>query len=324
MQDSPAPPPADTPPPAPPADGAGAAEKLPDQLAHAARDIADSVKHGDVNALWDQVSDLFINFAPRLLQLVLVVILAWIIAGWLKRIVTRGAQRAHIEITLAKFLGNMVRWLVLLVAGIMVLGIFGVETASLAAALAAVGFAIGLALQGTLSNIASGIMLLILRPFRVGDFIKVNDLTGRVEEIELFNTSVDTLDNRRITIPNSTIFGAVIENYTHHGTRRVDVNVGTAYAADIDKTRQVLLEAARAVPGRDLTQEPIVALSELGSSSVNWVIRVWAPTPAFWDVRDATIRAAKLALDSHGISIPFPQMDLWVQRVPPPASPARA
>jgi len=291
---------------------------LTDQLSEAGRKLAESAQKGDISSIWHQLVDLAIQFTPRLLQLLLVVILAWIIAGWLKRVVTSAATRAHIEVTLAKFFGNIARWFVLLIAGIMVLGIFGVETASLAAALAAIGFAIGLALQGTLSNIASGIMLLILRPFRVGDVILVNGLNGRVEEVELFHTSLDTLDNRRITIPNSTIFGAVIENYTRHGTRRVDFSVGTAYAADLDATRATLLEAARSVPGRDESQDPQVVLLDLGPSSVNWGIRIWCPTTAFLDVRDAAIRACKIALDRAGIAIPFPQMDVHIQRWPSP------
>jgi small conductance mechanosensitive channel len=259
-----------------------------------------------------------VQFLPRLLQLILVVAITWIIAGWLKRAVTRAATRAHIEITLAKFFGNISRWMILIIGGIMVLGIFGVETTSLAAGLAAIGFAIGLALQGTLSNIASGIMLLILRPFRVGDFIKVNDIMGSVEEVELFNTSIDTIDNRRIVVPNSTIFGAVIENFTRHATRRVDITIGTAYSADLDATRTALLDAARSVPDRDPAQEPIVLLMELGSSSINWSVRIWCPTPKFWDVRDAAVRACKQALDAAGISIPFPQMDIHIQKWPGP------
>ncbi len=308
-----------------PATGTGtepaAAAKLPEELSHAANNIADSLQKGDFSTVWHQVLDLIIQFAPRLLQLVIVVAIAWIIAGWLKRIVTAAATKAHIEITLAKFFGNIARWLVLVVAGIMVLGIFGVETTSLAAALAAVGFAIGLALQGTLSNIASGIMLLILRPFRVGDVIKVGDITGKVEEVELFHTSLDTFDNRRIVVPNSSIFGAVIENNTRHETRRVDVAVGISYGADLDKARSVLLEAARGVPGRDPAQDPQVILTGLGASSVDWSVRVWCPTAAYWDVRDATIRASKMALDEAGISIPFPQMDVHIQRWPGPPAP---
>lgn len=289
-------------------------------LAETAKEIGESVKHGDFKALGSELTSLFVDFAPRLLQLVLVLVAAWIVAGWLRKMVTKAATRAHIEITLAKFFGNIARWAVLIVAGIMVLGIFGVETASLAASLAAVGFAIGLALQGTMSNIASGIMLLILRPFRVGDVIKVGDVSGRVEEVELFTTAVDTFDNRRIIVPNSTIFGAVIENFTKHDSRRVDVTVGASYSADIDQTREALMAAAKSVPGRDESKDPVVVLTGLGASSVDWVVRIWCPTEVYWDVRDASIRAAKSALDEAGISIPFPQMDLHIHRWPGPPS----
>ena len=290
------------------------AEAATTSLAETAKEIGESVKQGDFKALGSEFMSLFLDFAPRLLQLVLVLVAAWIVAGWLRRVVTKAATRAHIEVTLAKFFGNIARWAVLIVAGIMVLGIFGVETASLAASLAAVGFAIGLALQGTMSNIASGIMLLILRPFRVGDVIKVGDVSGKVEEVELFTTAVDTFDNRRIIVPNSSIFGAVIENFTKHDSRRVDVTVGASYSADIDETRQTLVAAAKAVPGRDETKDPVVVLTGLGASSVDWVIRIWCPTAVYWDVKDAAIRAAKRALDEAGISIPFPQMDVHIHR----------
>ena len=153
-------------------------------------------------------------------------------------------------------------------------------------------------------------MLLIFRPFKVGDFISVGGESGKVAEIGLFATDLDTLDNRRIIMPNGTIFGTVIENCTHHDIRRVDVNVGVEYGANLDQTRQTLLAGAQGV-GKGLKDPPPQAvLVELGDSSVNWQVRVWCNTPDYWDVRDATTNAAKVALDNANITIPFPQVDV--------------
>ena len=196
------------------------------------------------------------------------------------------------------------------------LQVFGVDTTSFAAVLGAASLAVGLACQGSLSNVAAGVMLMVFRPFKVGDFIKCNGESGVVQSIELFSTEIDTPDNRRIILPNGKVFGATIENVTFHDIRRVDVAVGTAYGADLDATRDVLLKAASGVEGLidDPEKVPAVVLAELGDSSINWSVRVWAKTTDYWPTRDAVTRACKLALDEAGISIPFPQMDVWMQK----------
>jgi small conductance mechanosensitive channel len=218
--------------------------------------------------------------------------------------------KAKIDETLTRFLGNLIRWLVILLAVLACLGVFGVQTTSFAAVLAAAGFAVGLAFQGTLSNFAAGIMLLVFRPFNVGDVVKTGGETGKVFSIQLFTVVLDTFDNRRITIPNSSVFGATIENITHHPIRRADVDVGVDYAADVDRTREILTAAAKSVEGGLEDPEPAVILLGLGASSVDWSVRVWANRDDFGSVKQATIRAVKRALDEAGIGIPFPQMDV--------------
>ncbi|MBI1369550.1 MAG: mechanosensitive ion channel [Planctomycetes bacterium] len=240
----------------------------------------------------------------------LIAFIGYLAAGWANRMVYASCQRARIDETLAKFFSRMARWAVLLVTGLFVLGKFGIETASFAVVLGAAGLAIGLAFQGTLSNFAAGIMLLIFRPFKVGDVVNVNGQLGKVNEIELFTTSLDTPDNRRIIMPNSAIFGNTIENITHHPHRRADVAVGVDYSADIDKTREVLNAAAASVPGRLDEPAPAVILLDLGASSINWSVRVWAPAADFMTVKEAATRAVKMHLDEAGIGIPFPQMDV--------------
>jgi small conductance mechanosensitive channel len=157
-------------------------------------------------------------------------------------------------------------------------------------------------------------MLLVFRPYKVGDDVNVAGYTGTVREIELFTTDIDTPDNRRIIIPNSSIFGAVIENMTHHPMRRISVEVGAAYSAEIDETRRVLERAVRSVPQVATQPAPAVVLLELGASSVNWSVRGWAKREAFGAAKEAIIRAVKMELDAAGIAIPFPQLELHLEQ----------
>ena len=208
----------------------------------------------------------------------------------------------------------MARWLILSCAFIAILGNFGVSTASFAAILAAIGFGIGLAMEGALSNVAAGVMLLIFRPFKVNDFISVSGEDGTVAEIDLFTTSLNTMDNRLVILPNKVVFGTTLQNFTANDLRRVDVAVGVTYSADLDTTRKVLEEAVQSVNNYGADKAPEVYLVQLGGSSVDWSLRVWAAPAYYWEVREETTAAAKKALDAAGISIPFPQLDVHLDR----------
>lgn len=262
-----------------------------------------NVTGDDFMMLWDQV------LQPLVLAIVLIIIVMFV-AKWARSFVTKIATKAKIEITLAKFFGSMAKYVIMLLGGIAILQTFGVDTTSFAAVVAALGFAVGMALSGTLGNFAAGIMLLIFRPYKVGDVVSVGGTTGKVMEVALFSTIFDTPDNRRIIVPNGEVFGATIENITHHDMRRVDVAVGTDYSADIDETRRVLEEAARSVAGRLADQDPVVYLGELGGSSIDWSVRVWSTTDDYWAVRERLTRDIKVALDNAKIGIPFPQQDV--------------
>lgn len=253
---------------------------------------------------------LITTYAVRVGGALLLLFAAWIIAAWLRRTISRSLEKANFDITLTKFFGNAARYLLLIIAVLGCLEIFGVQATSFAAVLAAAGFAVGLAFQNTLSNFSAGIMLLTFRPFKVGDVVNVAGYLGKVDEIELFTTKIDTFDNRRIIVPNSAVFGSTIENITFHDTRRVDVSVGTDYPADLDETRKVLETAAENVEGRLPDQDIQVVLDSLGDSSINWEVRVWSKTSDFLAVKQALTRAVKMALDDAGIGIPFPQMDV--------------
>jgi small conductance mechanosensitive channel len=266
--------------------------------------------------VWLTLTPLITTYGLRLIGVIVLLFVAWIVAGMTRRAVARAFAKTEIDATLAKFFSNMARYVVLIVAVMTALSVFGIEMTSFAAVLAAMGFAVGLALQGSLSNFAAGVMLLIFRPFKVGDVVTISGVTGKVNEIELFTTTLDTPDNRRIILPNGNVFGSNIENITFHPTRRVDVAVGTDYSADLRKTREVLESVARRVEGRLADQEPQVYLVELGASSIDWSVRVWSSAADYWAVRERLTHDIKAALDGVGIAIPFPQMDVHLDRAP--------
>ena len=233
------------------------------------------------------------TFVVRLAGVLVLLFGAWLVAAWTRRAATRGLERAGVDVTLQRFFAHLARYVVLTVAVLAALGIFGVETTSFAALIAAMGLAIGLAFQGSLSNFAAGVMLLTFRPFKAGDFIVAGGTAGTVNEIELFTTSLDTPDNRRLIVPNSTIFGGTIENISFHPVRRVDVSVGTAYAADVDRTRQVLEGVIAREEAKLADRTHQVVLGELGDSAVTWTLRVWVNAGDFWPVKERLTRNVK-------------------------------
>ena len=251
------------------------------------------------------------DYLANSLLLIAAFVISYVIASAIGRFVG-GLVSNRVDLTMGKFLSKAVRNLIMLVVAMVVLESRGISVASFAAVLAALGFAIGLALQGTLSNFAAGIMLLIFRPFKIDDFIVVAGVQGKVEEIDLFTTRINTNDNRHIIIPNSAIFGNQLENYTRNPVRRIDVNVGTAYAADLRITRAALERAVNSVTNDPSHGEPQVYLMQLGSSSVEWQLRVWDHPKNYWEVRERLTVAAKYSLDQAGVGIPFPQVDVHV------------
>ena len=277
--------------------------------------ITDAFKGGEIAAQAHQ--DLWV-LAGNATLIVAVMFIAYIVAAYLGRIVG-GIVTKRVDKTLGKFLTKAIRNMILLVAAMVALQTTtGADLTAFAAILAAAGFAVGMALQGTLGNFAAGIMLLIFRPFKVDDYIVVADTEGTVEEIDLFTTRLNTLDNRHVIIPNGEIFGAKLENYTRNAVRRVDINVGAAYSADLDVTREALNRAVAevvtdiAAKGQTGAPMPEVFLLGLGASSVDWQVRVWCSPELYWAVHEKLTYAAKTNLDAANIGIPFPQMDVHV------------
>lgn len=283
----------------------GATPSEPDAPLNPIADL-ESFDYTDTN----QWQDLAFTYLPPVITVIVILVVAVFASAIIGRLVRRALERMKVEATLAIFISRTARWAILLLAFILCMSQFGIDTTSIAALVAGIGFAIALGFQGTLGSLAAGVLLMVFRPYKVGDTVKLDGELAKVAEIELFTTLLDTFDNRRIILPNGSVFGNKIENITFHPTRRVDVNVGVSYDADLDQTREVLKQAALEVEGRLDEPEFAVMLLDLGDSSVNWVVRVWTKGEDFWAVKDALTRLVKIKLDEAGLEIPFPQMDV--------------
>lgn len=222
----------------------------------------------------------------------------------------RTLRRRQVDETLVPFLSGLVYYLILAFVIVSVLGLFGVQTGSIIAVLGAAAFAVGLALQGTLSNFAAGVMLLVFRPFKVGDYVDVSGTAGSVEAVGIFTTTLNTPDNVKIIVPNSSVFGQTIKNYAANDTRRNDMVVGISYDDDIGRALDVLHRVVSADERVLKDPEPTIAVSELGDSSVNIVVRPWCQRQDYWALRFDLTRKMKEELEAAGCTIPFPQRDV--------------
>jgi small conductance mechanosensitive channel len=246
----------------------------------------------------------------------LVLVVGGMVAGSARKLVKRAAERANLDATIVPFIGGIVYYAVLAIVFVAALGMVGIQTASLLAVFGAVGLAIGLALQGTLSNFAAGVMLLLFRPFRVGDFIEAAGTAGTVTSVDIFITTLSTPDNVQILVPNSSVWGDTIKNYAANPTRRNDMTVGISYNDDIGRAIdivRVLLEADERVLSEPA---PVIAVAELADSSVNLVVRPWCNREDYWGLRFDMMRRIKEGLEAGGVSIPFPQRDVHLIREP--------
>ena len=259
---------------------------------------------------WSTIVDKAADWGIRILGVLIALWLSFKIARWLANKITGTLKKRNFDETLSIFFGNATRYLILTGAVLACLSIFGIQTTTFAAVIGAASLAIGLAFQGTLANFAAGVLLLVFRPFKVGDLVNAAGQLGVVKEIGLFTITMDTLDNRRIIIPNKHVSGGIIENIGHNEKRRVDIKVGVDYGADIAETRKVLEAVAEKVEGRDPEKGHQVIVTGLGDSAVDWQVRVWCNTADYWAVWEATIHDTKKGLEAANIGIPFPQMDV--------------
>jgi len=269
----------------------------------------------DPRAMMETLGALLSTWGLRVVGALAVLIIGWMAAKGIRRSVRRALERSSLDNTLVPFLSSLIYYLVLTFVILAVLRLFGLETTSLIAVLGAAGLAVGLALQGTLSNFAAGVMLLIFRPFKIGDFVEAAGTAGTVQEILIFSTTLHSPDNVRIVVPNSEIYGAIVKNYSANDTRRNDIVIGIAYSNDIGKAietiQRVLREDSRVL--RD--PEPVIAVGELADSSVNLVVRPWCKKEDYWELRFDLTRALKEQLEAAGCNIPFPQTDVHLHQV---------
>jgi len=255
--------------------------------------------------------DLGINLVTAL---VIFFVGKWIV-GMVVKGMMKAMQKGDLDITLRRFISNLARTLLMLFVIIAAINALGVQTASLIALLGAAGLAVGLALQGSLANFAAGVLIVLFRPYKVGDWIEGGGVSGSVEEVQILTTVLKTGDNKRVIIPNSQIMGTTITNYSANDTRRVDLVVGVSYSDDLDKVRKELQDL---VDGdKRILKDPAVtiAVSELADSSVNFVLRPWVNTADYWGVYFDLTEAIKKRFDEVGISIPFPQQDVYLHNV---------
>lgn len=298
-------PPAEAP-AAPAIDVAKAAEQL-------AEDPGEAITRW-TKALWAVAE----NYGPRVIGALIIIILAYLIAGWVRRVVIKTFERAKLDKTLAKFLGNLAKGAIIIFAFITSAGTLGADTTSFAAVLAAAGLAIGLALQGNLGNLASGVLLLIFRPFKIGDAVVVAGQAGVVDGIDLFTTNIDTGDHRRIIVPNGAIFSGVIENQTHHPRRVTSVKVAVSPAVSMEDARQVLRGALDRVleePGAVRDPAPALAMIDLNPVPT-WEAGVTCETARLGPVRERLLREVKLAVDAAKIAPPPPVQEIRIVNLP--------
>lgn len=263
------------------------------------------------------------EYAFSVLGAIILLIVGFFVAGLISRWANRSLQKLrHVDITLASFVSNIVKYAIWTIVFVMVLGQFGVQTTSIIAVLGGAALAIGLALQGTLANIAAGIMLLVLRPFRVGEYIEAGSIRGTVQEIGLFTTELKKPDGLFVMAPNNQLWNTAIINYSRHPTRRFELVVGIGYGDDIDLAREKLMKLAEG-DSRVLEQPaPQTFVAALADSSVNIGLRVWTETPNYLGLLWDMTQAAKVTFDDAGITIPYPQREI-LQRVEKPAAKKR-
>lgn len=257
--------------------------------------------------MWDRIGLWLATFGAQALGAAVTLIIGYLVARFVRQLVKKLLKRTELATVLQNFVGRIVYISILIFTVIATLGRFGIETTSLVAVLGAAGFAIGFALQGSLSNFAAGVLLIILRPFKIGDYIEAGGVSGSVKDIQLFSTILATPDNVKVYVPNAQVYGGTIRNYSSYETRRLDIPVGIGYGDSIEQAVAVAQGIIKADERVLADPAPAVLVGELGESSVNLILRMWVLRSDYWGVRCDLTRGIKEAYDHNGIEIPFPQ-----------------
>ena len=260
-------------------------------------------------------SELFIVYGVNILSAIVILFIGNIIVKKVANSVSHVLQKKSMDKAVVDFIHTLVRYLLFIIILIAALGKVGVQTASIVAVIGAAGLAIGLALQGSLSNFAAGVLIVAFRPFKSGDYVEIGGVAGSVESIQIFQTILVTPDNKMVVVPNGGVIGSPITNYSRYATRRVDHVIGVSYSADLKKTKEVIAKVLESDPRVLKTPAPTIGVVALADSSVNFVVRPWCNTTEYWNVYFDTLQAIKEGLDKEGIQIPFPQMDVYLNKV---------
>lgn len=263
----------------------------------------------------DKAVELGIEYAPRVVLAALTLWIGLWLINWAVRIATRSMEHAKVELTLQRFFSNLISWVLKTLLIISVISMLGVATTSFVAVLGAIGLAVGLSLQGSLGNLAGGVLIILFKPYKVGDLIKAQGEMGQVIDIQIFTTALLNSQHERIIIPNGAMSNGNIKNYTAEGKIRVDLSMGISYGSNIQHAREVLLNMMAKHPLVLQDPAPTVAVVELGSSSVNLSVRPWCEPKDYFAVMVEVLELGKIALDDHKITIPFPQLDVHMKKV---------
>lgn len=281
-------------------------------------DIEESLVNGVAEAekWFSNNSDLIVQYGVNIISALLILFIGNIVVKMVANSVAKLLKSKNMDNAVVEFVHGLVRYLLFVIVLIAALGRIGVQTASVVAVIGAAGLAIGLALQGSLSNFAAGVLIVAFRPFKSGDYVEVAGVAGNVASIQIFQTVLTTPDNKMVVVPNAGVINGPITNYSRHDKRRVDMVIGVAYNADLQLTKRVIREALekdeRILKDPDIT----IGVLELADSSVNFVVRPWCKTEDYWSVYFESHQAIKEALDAAGIEIPFPQLDLHMDKAP--------
>ena len=269
----------------------------------------------DVAALIGQAQTLGVDFGVRIIVAILIFYIGRMIARALSNGIRKVMAAREVDKILETFVSNLVYWALLIVVIIAAIDRLGIETTSLIAVMGAAGLAVGLALQGSLSNFAAGVLIVIFRPYRVGDFVEAAGISGSVEQVQILTTILKTPDNKQIIVPNSAIMSSIITNYSANDTRRVDLTIGVSYDDDLDKVQKTLEEIVSA--DDRILKDPacVIRVHELADSSVNFVVRPWVASGDYWNVYWDLTETIKKRFDQDGISFPFPQQDVHIHQV---------
>ncbi|MBR2886920.1 MAG: mechanosensitive ion channel [Bacteroidales bacterium] len=266
-----------------------------------------------VDKILDEGIKLVVSYGPKLLLAIFVLFAGFWIIKKISKLIAKLMEKRNVDVSLRSFLHSIINVALKILLIISVLQMVGVETTSFVAMLGAAGLAIGMALQGSLSNFAGGVLILLFKPYKVGDLIEAQGYTGTVDDIQIFTTKLKTAQGRIIIIPNAALSNGNIVNHTVNGINRVDIMFSIDYNADIDTAKQVLLDVAKSAKGALSDPEPVCVVYSLGDSSVNIRQSTYFNPPDYWDIYFYNMEQGKKALDKAGVNIPFPQMDVFIK-----------